>query len=88
MKSQNAPVEQTTLADILAQLRVALEQGDLDRASAIVDDLHPADQAELVSELQGSEQVTLLSQMDPSESADLLEEMHNEDALLMGAWDF
>lgn len=73
-------MEQTSFKNILAQLRVALEQGDLDRASAIVDVLHPADQAELVSELQGSDQVALLTQMDPSESADLLEEMRDEDA--------
>jgi magnesium transporter len=73
-------MEQTTLGDVLAQLRVALEQGDLDKATAIVDALHPADQADLVSELQGSDQVTLLTQMDPSESADVLEEMDDEAA--------
>jgi magnesium transporter len=73
-------MEQTTLDDVLSQLRDALEQGDLDRATAIIDAFHPADQAELVSELQGSDQVTLLTQMDPSDSADVLEEMDDEDA--------
>jgi magnesium transporter len=73
-------MDQTTLDDVLAQLRVALEQGDLKRVITIIEALHPADQADLVSELEGADQVTLLAQLDPSESADVLEEMDDEDA--------
>lgn len=73
-------MEQTTLDDVLGRLRVALEQADLGQATAIIEALHPVDQADVVTELDGSDQVALLSQLDPSESADVLEEMHDEDA--------
>jgi magnesium transporter len=73
-------MEQTTLDDVLGRLRVALEQADLDQATAIIEALHPVDQADVVTELDGSDQIALLSQLDPSDSADVLEEMHDEDA--------
>jgi magnesium transporter len=73
-------MEQTTLDDVLGRLRVALEQADLSQATAIIEALHPVDQADVVTELDGSEQVALLTQLDPSESADVLEEMDDEDA--------
>jgi magnesium transporter len=73
-------MEQITLDKVLAQLRVSLERGDLTQATAIIEALHPADQADLVAELEGPDQVTLLTQLDPSESADVLEEMHDDDA--------
>jgi magnesium transporter len=73
-------MEQATLDDVLGRLRVALEQADLGQATAIIEALHPVDQADVVTELDGSDQVALLSRLDPSESADVLEEMHDEDA--------
>lgn len=73
-------MEQITLDQALAQLRAALEQGDLAQASTIIEGFHPADQADLVAELEGPDQVTLITQLAPSESADVLEEMRDEDA--------
>jgi len=73
-------MEQQTLDIVLMRLRTALEQNHLDQAAAIIEALHPADQADLMSELDGSDQVALFSQLNPSESADLLEEMQDEDA--------
>jgi magnesium transporter len=73
-------MEQITLDQALAQLRAALEQGDLAQASTIIEGFHPADRADLVAELKGPDQVTLITQLAPSESADVLEEMRDEDA--------
>ena len=73
-------MELITLDQALAQLRAALEQGDLAQASTIIEGFHPADQADLVAELEGPDQVTLITQLAPSESADVLEEMRDEDA--------
>ena len=75
-----ATMKQKTLDDVLEELRVALEQGDLAQATGVIENLHPADQADLVAELEGPDQVTLFTQLLPSESADVLEEMHDEDA--------
>jgi magnesium transporter len=73
-------VDKITLDDLLAELRVAVERGDLAGATAIVEALRPADQADLVTELERPDQVTLLTRLDPSESADVLEEMEDEEA--------
>ena len=68
------------LDNVLADLRVYLEQNDLSKAIAIIEALHPPDQADLVAELEAPDQVTLLTQLAPSESADVLEEMDDEEA--------
>jgi magnesium transporter len=73
-------MEQIALDKVLAELRVALEQDDLARAKAIIETLHPADQADLVAELTGPDQVNLLTRLQPSASADVMEEMDDEDA--------
>ncbi|MFC1961389.1 magnesium transporter [Chloroflexota bacterium] len=68
------------LDNVLANLRVYLEQNDLSKAIAIIEALHPPDQADLVAGLETLDQVTLLTQLAPSESADVLEEMADEEA--------
>jgi magnesium transporter len=68
------------LDDVLERLRVALERNDLPGASAVLESLQPADQADLVEELSAEDQVVLLSQLAPEDSADVLEEMEDEDA--------
>jgi len=68
------------LDDILAELRVSLEQDDLEKAVNIIEALRPADQADLVAELEADDQVTLLTSLSPTDSADVLEEMDDEDA--------
>jgi magnesium transporter len=73
-------MEPVMLDQVLARLRDALEQDDVTHATAIIEALQPADQADLVAELSGGDQVALLSQLDPADSADVLEEMEDEDA--------
>jgi magnesium transporter len=73
-------MEAVMLDQVLEQLREALERDDLARVRAIIEDLQPADQADLVSELDGSDQLVLLAQLTPADSADVLEEMKDEDA--------
>lgn len=68
------------LDDVLAQLRAALERGDLSSAVAVIESLQPADQADLVEELTDADQVALLSQLPPADSADVLEEMEDKNA--------
>lgn len=73
-------MEPFVLDDVLARLRTALEHDDLAGATAIIEALRPADQAELFSELDDKEQVALLPQLNPADSADILEEMDEEEA--------
>jgi magnesium transporter len=68
------------LDDVLAQLRVALEHNDLASATAIIESLRPADQADLFSELDDEMQVELLPELNPADSANILEKLHEEDA--------
>jgi magnesium transporter len=71
---------ENTLNDVLANLRALLEKDDLEGALRVIEDLRPADQADLVEELETLDQIALLTQLAPSESADVLEEMDDEDA--------
>lgn len=73
-------MDSSELENVLADLRVSLEQNDLRSAVAIIESLRPADQADLVEELAGPDQVALLMQLAPSDSADLLEEMLDDQA--------
>ena len=73
-------MEVIILDQVLEQLRAALEGDDIRRAVAIVEELRPSDQAELVSELEDSDQIILLTQLDPADSADILEKMEDEEA--------
>ena len=73
-------MESFALDQVLAEVRAALEQDDLAQATAIIEALRPADQADLVAELSGDDQVALLSELEPADSADVLEEMEDEDA--------
>jgi len=68
------------LDDVLARLRVALENNDLANATAIIESLRPADQADLFSELDDEMQVELLPELNPADSANILEKLHEEDA--------
>lgn len=71
---------QTTLDDVLAQVRARLEHGDLFGAVALIEALRSPDQADLFAELDEAEQTALLPRLDPGDSADILEEMEDEDA--------
>lgn len=69
------PEELTALDEKLSQLRAALEQFDSAQALAILDQLYPPDQAELLEELDEADQAVLLPALGPAESAELLAEM-------------
>lgn len=73
-------MELITLEHTLEQLRVVLARGDFVAASALIDGLRAADQAELVSELDSAAQAALIPRLDPANSADILEEMDDQAA--------
>lgn len=73
-------MEQVILDDVLAQIRAALEANDLVSASAILESLRPADQAEIFWDLNDDEQAALLPKLNPADAADIFEELYDEDA--------
>ncbi len=74
-------MDQIILEDVLAQLRAALEANDLVTASSIIEELRPADQADLFWELNEDEQAALLPELNPADAADILEELYDEDVV-------
>jgi magnesium transporter len=70
----------TELEEILAQVRDSLERDDVAQAVAVIEQLLPPDQAELLSELEDSDQQALLPEFDPESAADILEEMDDDEA--------
>lgn len=76
-------MQETTLNEVLDELRLKLEQDDLSGAIRLIEALRPADQADLMEALETPEQVALLSRLHPVDSADVLEEMEDEDAALL-----
>ncbi|MBX7234583.1 MAG: magnesium transporter [Caldilineales bacterium] len=73
-------MEQNALEKVLSQLREVLERDDLPAAAGILEQMHPADQADLFEELAESDQVALLPELATEDSADILEEMDEEQA--------
>ena len=61
-------MEQLVLDDVLTQIRTALEANDLTTASAVIEALRPADQAEIFSDLDDDEQAALLPQINPADA--------------------
>lgn len=70
---------QTTLDNVLAQVRAQLEQGDLSAAITLIESLRSPDQADLFAELDAEDQTALLPKMDPGDSADILENLTDQD---------
>lgn len=70
----------TQLEEILAQVRASLERNDLAQAVAVIQQLYPVDQADLLSELDDDDQQTLLPKFAPDAAADILEEMDDAQA--------
>ncbi len=81
-----APVEFT---NILENVRVALEQDDVDRAKLLLDTLAPARAettlAEAIGDLDLAEQAELLPQLEWSEAADVLEYLDEDEAAQIAA---
>lgn len=71
---------QTTLEDILARVRIHLEQDDVAGAVALIEALRQPDQADLFARLDKDDQRALLPQLASGDSADILEELEDEDA--------
>lgn len=74
-------MDQIILEDVLEQIRTALEANDLVTASSIIEELRPADQADLFWELDEDEQTALLPELNPADAADILEELYDEDVI-------
>jgi magnesium transporter len=74
-------MDQIILEDVLEQIRTALEANDLATASSIIEELRPADQADLFWELDEDEQAALLPELNPADAADILEELYDEDVV-------
>ncbi len=68
------------LDETLDKVRRALEAGNFPLAVAVLEDLRPADQAEVFAELDDDQQETLLPQMAEEDSADILEWLDDQDA--------
>ncbi len=66
--------------NIVDRIREALQAGDVEEATRIIEELRPADQAEVFSELSDRQQIELLPELDVEDSADILEELHDEEA--------
>ncbi len=74
-------MEPVILEDVLAQLRAALEENNLYKASSIIETLRPADQADVFSDLDEDQQATLLPELNPADAADILEELYDKDVI-------
>ncbi len=73
--------ERALLLDMLVdRVRTLLAEERYEEAAALLEELHPADVAEIFEELEEEEQALLLKHMDPQVSADVLEELHEEEA--------
>lgn len=66
---------------VVRRIRTALETNRLNDALAILQELHPADRADVFNLLEDEEQETLLPLMDVPSTADLLEELEDKEAL-------
>ncbi|RPJ58431.1 MAG: magnesium transporter, partial [Dehalococcoidia bacterium] len=73
-------MEQLVLDDVLSRIRSALETNDLATATAVIEAMRPADQAEIFSDLNDKQQTDLLPQINPADAADIIEELYDEEA--------
>ena len=79
--SNTIPEHLINLDEIRDDVRLALEKRDVKQAVRLIEDLRPADQAEIFSDLDEDEQRLLLTGLPPEDSADILEELDDELAL-------
>ena len=73
-------MEQLVIDSVLARVRAALEDGNVDEAITALSTLHPADRAEAFSDLPQGDQDEILPRLDSQAAADLLEELEDEEA--------
>lgn len=70
----------STVEDVLAVVRRALENDDISEAVAALEALRAPDKADIFSELENAQQTVLLPALHPDSSADILEELEDEEA--------
>ena len=73
-------MDQAQIESTLDEIRVALEQNEIDQALAAIDQLRPADLAEAFSDLPDEDQQSLIPQLDVDTAADILEELEDDQA--------
>jgi magnesium transporter len=73
--------DQDSLEHSIETIKLALVEGRIQTASALLSALHPADQAEVFDELSEEQKAILLPTLDLPTAADLLEELEDEDVL-------
>jgi magnesium transporter len=78
-------METTVVDNALTQISLYLQEGQLERAIALLESLRPPDQADVFEELDEKQQVQLLPRLDIEDSADILEEMEDEEAAELAA---
>jgi magnesium transporter len=78
-----ATLDQVDIDIILADVKVALSEGNWQGAVSLIDDLRPPDQASLFGDLSPSAQDALLPRLNPHDSADILEELEEEEAAMV-----
>ncbi|NLD71373.1 MAG: magnesium transporter, partial [Chloroflexi bacterium] len=69
----------------LRRVRELLDAGDVEGAKILIEDLLPADRADVFEELELEEQRSLLPTLDVEEAAEVLEEMEDVDAAALAA---
>jgi len=68
-------------SSLLSTIRDQIRAGRIDEALNLLEELHPADQADLVEDLSLGNQLKVLTELDPSASADVMEEMDDSAAV-------
>lgn len=68
------------LENLVDQVRALLDEGRAEEAATLLEELWPADIAEVFDYLDDGQRALLLRQLDPETSADLLEELDEEEA--------
>ncbi|MFQ6057710.1 MAG: magnesium transporter [Anaerolineae bacterium] len=78
-------MEQDIIEGALAQVRRALQRGDIEGAVAVLSALRLPDRADAFADLELEQQQEILPQFSLPDSADLLEEMEDEEAAELAA---
>jgi magnesium transporter len=74
-----ANLNQTVVEQTIEQIRDALDQGNLNSAIHLLEQLRQDDKVDVFDELDVEDQAELLPRLDPDESADLMAELDQED---------
>jgi magnesium transporter len=73
-------VDPINMEDVMEQIELLLQAGDLDGAAEYLRALHPADGADMLVELEPDAQAAIVSRLEPDELAVVFEQMDGDDA--------